>query len=239
MNRDEAWQRSEAGLLQGEEQGQVSTHNPKVHYCYPLDSVAGGTWVSANNFGVAMALLNRYQLPLLDNAQSRGNIIAHAIRRGGIDSIINHLQQLDCKAFNAFDCIISDQQHSYHFGWDTQQMSLNKLTVGNGIMFTSSSEYLDEVHHYRQQQFDQWKQEHGNSSEVDKYHLCQTSNMARSSVFMCRDYSHTKSLVQIEMSSTQCSLKYFQPDTLQANMRLHQLEKPEQWITTRPTTVSF
>ena len=216
MNRDERRERDEAGI----HLGQVN----EVKYCYPVDAQAGGTWVGLNNHGVAMALLNQYQAPTIKNARSRGRIIAEILTLGDITTIYAAMQTLDTELFNAFDCLLVSKTNAYQFSWDRANYRSQPVCYKNGFMLTSSSERLSEVQQHRQQRFTKWLHHSSSFQEIDRFHLRQHHEQARSDVFMARKLTHTKSLVQIKTSDTHCDLAYYKQSALRANTRLSQLK---------------
>ena len=214
MNRDEQRHRHEAGIR--------SESNLTTTSCYPVDGQAGGTWAGMNANGVAMALLNRYQEPHIDSAQTRGKIIVDALAKGGIEQVGQHLQQLDCAIFNPFDLLIISRTSCHQLRWNGQQTLFQECQIP--FMISSSSERLAEVLAYRQQLFASWQQ---SGASIDRFHLQQANGQQLSAVLMSRDYSHTKSLVQIRITEKSSSLSYYDETALTPNASIDQLKATE------------
>ena len=215
MNRDERRSRHESGLCLEAAAGR--------HYCYPVDAESGGTWVGMNDHGVALALLNRYQAPSSEHAKSRGGIIATGLGLGAFSSIAESMKTLPVDQYNAFDCLLVGRHSACLFSWNKEQYRYQTVSYDEGIMLTSSSERIEAVREYRQQQFTRWQAEWGVAGEVDRFHLQQSHDMQHSAVFMARENTHTKSLVQITVNASQGTLNYYDRKALQANSRLSRL----------------
>lgn len=216
MNRDELRQRAEAGVYSS------------LAYCYPVDARAGGTWAGVNAHGTALCLLNRYQTPNRDNATSRGKLIPAALAQGEFSATVAFMRALALHHHNGFDCIVASHNAATLFQWDTHQLTEQSLNLDSGLMFTSSSERLHAVSRYRQQLFADWLAR-GQANDIGAYHLHQAPQQARSAVFMSRELTHTKSLVQIRLHREHSSLDYYDTASLQANVPLRALKPTHSW----------
>ena len=219
MNRDEYRHRNEAGLYIGK--------HKSGSYCHPVDAQSGGTWAGVNSNGVSLCLLNRYQVATIDNATSRGTIIPTALQQGDLASILTFMRQLDVSPLNGFDCIVSTAHTSVQFSWDRLTYGEQRLTINNGMMFTSSSERLDEVSAYRHQLFEQWQ---SNSDNIDSFHLQQEEGQATNAVLMSRTPTHTKSMVQFQLTPTAYSLDYYENPSFMSNQTLADKKPCQSWL---------
>jgi hypothetical protein len=95
MNRDEQLSRGEAASPTRLNLGDVHTQGNQgsmaaapQHAVYPRDG-AGGTWIAANDHGIALALLNWNDVaqPRTEKTRSRGELIPSLIRLGSYQEI--------------------------------------------------------------------------------------------------------------------------------------------------------
>lgn len=214
MNRDELRSRAEAGLHQRRE-GAVAAS-------FPVDAVAGGTWVGVNDQGVSLALLNGYQAPSIKDARSRGSIIASAIFKRSGNDILEFLKALDVHYSNPFSLIVVSGHQVSQFHWDRQSYRWSTQVLHQPMMLTSSSERFEQVLSYRQARFCSWLAERSGSNDVDRFHLSQQPGKASDSVRMSRERAHTKSTVQIRVGAETASLDYFDTQYLDENRTLSQ-----------------
>lgn len=215
MNRDELRSRKEAGLLHSRSSGETRLF-------YPVDSTSGGTWFGVNNRGVILCLLNRYQAPETADPVSRGNIIPAALEKGDVDAVTDCLLSLDYKAYNPFDLFLATRKKVLQFSWDGEDYSQVTCKFKNWFMFSSSGMSTEEVIAFRQNFFSAWHQEIGktlgDANEVLRgFHLIQIPGMESQSVLMEREMSHTKSVIQADLSGKEMTVKYM-PDILQKSL---------------------
>lgn len=229
MNRDERRQRHEAGLS--------ISQDSSLTYCYPVDAQAGGTWAGANSAGVSLCLLNRYQVGNSDSAISRGGIIPAALKCGRFEQVLEHLRRLNYKRYNGFDCIVLKRDSGMRFSWDRHTATEHHIDLNQPYMFTSSSERLTEVSHYRRQLFNDWQRD--NASKLGDFHLQQAAGEAASAVLMSRPHSHTKSIVHIAINPSDISLHYYGHESLRANSHLAELRPSQQWQSCTATQAQY
>lgn len=213
MNRDEQRNREEGGL-----EVKKSTDG---HYAYPLDILGGGTWVGLNHQGTSVALLNRYNAPTIDNAISRGLIVREALALGGVEQASAYINHLNIERYNPFDClVVGADEKLHHFSWDRERFLYECRKADKPFMLTSSSLLFDQVRAHRQERFDTWNKDFGDSCDVDMFHLEQIASQESFAVLMSRERTHTKSVVQIQVNSRQAQLNYFDESVIAPNTRL-------------------
>jgi hypothetical protein len=239
MNRDEHLSRSEAGLI-----STYSDTNIKHKIAFPQDQRSGGTWIGVNEFGIVLCLLNRYQDSIrhssksaIDNSEklSRGTIIPKALKYKSVKTILDYLQSLNLFQFEAFDLLIISLQATYQFSWNGKAVVLHDVSEQHKFMITSSSINIEQVTHYRRQQFECWlehRSEVGSaenlaSSVLGKFHLSQQSENKSYSVLMSRldtpHQTHTKSITQIAIDQTKHSYS-------ELNINYFNQNKIQQWL---------
>lgn len=216
MNRDEVRHRQEAGLKQSQ--------TDDVSFVYPVDAEAGGSWIGMNDQGVAMALLNRYQAPTINNAKTRGAIIPSILPHSPVRAV-EALKSLDPSAYNPFDCLLVTPQGCFHYSWNRDTVNWRQCDVDGGFMMTSSSERWHEVRDYREKQFNQWRGQGAgvDASAISQFHLAQNKTMASSATLVNREFVHTKSVVQIVVDNRAVTLDYFDQHQLVPNVSLDML----------------
>jgi uncharacterized protein with NRDE domain len=206
MNRDELRSRFEEGIL-------FRRQDAELKYCYPVDADSKGTWFGANNNGVILCLLNRYQDIAQSNTLSRGIIIPTALKLGDAEKIKIHLKSLYYSSFQPFDLIMIYQQQLIHFQWNGQQATHQILEAKPWYMLTSSFLNAEQVKKYRHDLFKQWRikleDEKIHPEHIIKgFHLVQNETMKTHSILMEREKSHTKSIVQAHIKGKDLRLKY-------------------------------
>ena len=216
MNRDELRTRDEGKPYTG-----IREQTAAV---YPVDALAGGTWIGLNDQGVCMALLNRYQSPSIADARSRGKIITETIHKGGMQACLNYLKTLPLVQFNPFDLLIVNLEQVWHLSWDRQRPVWRQLRVNQPIMLTSSSERLPEVSAYRQHLFSDWLKQEEDLDQIEAFHRYQALGREADAVYMSRQAVHSKSLVQIRANDQQAKLVYCDERALSSGVPLAQAQ---------------
>ncbi len=204
MNRDESRDRDEAGILENIQ----SIHGPRA--VFPIDLQSNGSWFGANNCGVVLGILNRYQNPLKTNPISRGKIIPKALSLGGVEEILDFCGNLKVKNYNPFDLILVSTKHCYQFNWDSSDYHITPFDLEQDYIISSSSVDMEEVLAHRKKIFSEWTSQTGTKNEhtvLRQFHLHQQKNRSHS-VFMAREHSHTKSVCQAVISRSSCHLHY-------------------------------
>lgn len=95
-----------------ERRGRAPAHPPRlverdgVRVLMPIDPASNGTWVAANELGVAFALLNvNPAIPFTPGARSRGGIVAALAPLGSIDDVAEAMAGLDPAPYSPFRLI--------------------------------------------------------------------------------------------------------------------------------------
>jgi uncharacterized protein with NRDE domain len=207
MNRDEARDRHEAQYMH-----QVKNSSAAV---YPIDLRSGGTWFGANRFGVGLALLNRYQ-DVYDapNPISRGALIPALLEYSSILQMrlaLKHTEQFSMQHYQPFDLVIFDNQSTYLCSWNGREAS-QQPKAGNFFISSSAVRTL-EVIQVRQEHYQRWLQERGQTVDLDSHvlmelHLAEQADQSFA-IRMARAHSHTKSVCQLRLDDKHQSLHYW------------------------------
>lgn len=96
------------------------THPPARHWddrpdvVAGLDALAGGSWMGLNDYGVAVAILNRFgTLGPADGKRSRGELVLEALDHADAAAAVEALAELDGRAYRPFNMIVCDNTN----GW--------------------------------------------------------------------------------------------------------------------------
>lgn len=212
-NRDELRSRGESGVKK--------EHNNDVKYIYPIDAEAKGTWVGANNYGVAAALLNMYEAEH-PGARSRGSIIPKLLNYNSFSQAHEYLMRsFNPNQYATFVLLLMNRQNVHRYSWNGITMDMQNLTENpsSWLFETSSSVDTSEIRQHRQELFQNWR-ENTDSSNIDsrilKFHLTQDKNNTSFSVLMAREQTHTKSITQISINANEGELRYLPPDLLES-----------------------
>jgi hypothetical protein len=204
MNRDEAITRAPERPPQ-----KMRYDHRDVEWLAPLDGEAGGTWIGTNNHRVHACLLNQY-LPsdtasFSDHAPrpSRGRIIVDLLAQGHEGAVQQWLQNnFDPSPFPSFLLIVVHTHHTHSFSWDGQNFHIG-THEGEWLMFSSSSWRTSDVLEYRRREFEAWLGRGApHFGPIPAFHLLLPDGREAWAPLMQREYSATRSLTQIETSST-------------------------------------
>lgn len=187
-NRDESRRRDEPGQF-----------NITEHYCYPVDGLAGGTWVGFNRSGLVMAILNRYQDPLKSDVVTRGEIIPNLLPCHDLLAARTAVLALNLVQYNPFDLVIVSNQGLLHYSNNGQTGDLKEYDLNAPYFITSSLVDAGYTLTIRRELFATFVA----SNKVQpldilsQLHLNQLPQDPVSSIFMARNESHTKSISQV------------------------------------------
>src|SRR5215469_15964179 len=79
-----------------------------------LDSLAGGSWLGVNDWGVVAAVLNRHgSLGPAANRRSRGELVLEALDHADAIAAALALSHLDAEAYRTFNLIIADERDTF------------------------------------------------------------------------------------------------------------------------------
>src|SRR6266704_4640764 len=97
-----------------------------------LDSLAGGSWLGINDWGVAAAVLNRHgSLGPRPDRRSRGELVLEALDHADAVAAAEALSHLEPEAYRTFNLIVADESDGFwlrHAGG--ARVELHPLTEG-------------------------------------------------------------------------------------------------------------
>lgn len=116
-----------------------------VKIASPTDTDAGGTWISANHYGITFCLLNHYEKEQLirhTDWMSRGDIIRRLAIHSSLPNVENNFSLIDLGQYKPFRLYVLDRSgKSVFFTWDGQKV-LKEYDI---ITPRSSSSYKPEM----------------------------------------------------------------------------------------------
>lgn len=205
-NRDEMRTRAEPNIL-----------HQSQDISYPVDGLAGGTWIGINRFGVAIALLNRYQDPLKTDVVTRGEIIPKLLAAGSFTEVCALCRALPLGQYNPFDLVIAGLEGLLQLQFDGRSGQFIEHDVGKPFFITSSGVDIDHILKTRRTLFESFCQNPAPTTEdiLHRLHLHKIPGDDSTSIFMGREKTHTKSICQVKLSKTGSSLDYYTQDLLE------------------------
>lgn len=203
FNRDERLSRRQAELPS------IQTGDG-VNYISPTDSDAGGTWITVNQYGVTVCLLNHYQFEQIETYKkwiSRGEMVRSFSSTTDMASAELYFDTLDLLDYRAFRMFIIDQQGNNRlFVWDGHSARIER-----NVSKPKSSSSVDSKHVKRQRKslFDDLNLiESKSSQDYINYHASHHPSRSKESVCMHRDDANTVSLSHVSVSSAGISFAY-------------------------------
>lgn len=203
FNRDEAKTRKRAFLPDIKNQNGIT-------YISPTDADAGGTWISSNEYGITVCLLNHYEYEKSTEGQawvSRGEIVkalSEAIDLQTLEQLFDSLQLSQFRAFRLF--AINKLGQNLFYTWNG-----NQLVLEHDIEQPKSSSYFQtgEVVQSRKNLFNalDLKNRKDRQAYLD-YHASHSPRKSAFSVCMHRDDAGTVSCSHVQVNDKQVLFSY-------------------------------
>lgn len=203
FNRDERGSRSRAAIP-------GVRADADVQVISPTDADAGGSWISVNQYGVTVCLLNHYefeQIATYKNWISRGQMVRQFEMTSDIDAAAEHFLSLQLQDYRAFRMFIIDHSGSNRLCiWDGHQ-----ARVEHNVSKPKSSSAVDAKHvkQVRKQLFDNLGLASSTHSEdYLRFHASHLPAKSQESVCMHREDASTVSLSYIDVDSSMVQFRY-------------------------------
>lgn len=172
----------------------------------PRDTERGGTWIGANNCGMAACILNGYQ-PADEGHRrdgthlSRGRLIPAVLHFASArDSLSWISEKLRPSDFPSFTLLIADGKETYIIRWLGHGSLQIEAVREEWFFFSSSSWNQEEVIKYRHQLFHQWiEADHPFAGYLPSIHLQSVKDLREYSPLMSRSSSCTRSITQVAL----------------------------------------
>lgn len=205
FNRDEQRSRSEALAPQAFQEN-------NVHYIMPIDPVGGGSWISLNDHGISVCLLNYYQgLIPPKNALSRGLLIKKLASCEDIKSIHDTLSTIELSHFSSFTLLIfhttqsTKKNNIQGFRWDGEIFN----TINPSSPMISSSIDADNVIKHRLSIYKELTHSGINRHTLNQFHQYHHTKLGHRSPCMHRQDAQTVSFTHIIVDNKNNTLRYF------------------------------
>lgn len=181
-----------------------------VNVLSPIDPAGGGSWISVNEYGLSLCLLNYYQGATPPGLLvSRGALLLSVAHHSSIDDLNKALLARSLTQYAPFTLIVFGKKTSTSSysreGYQWNGESLNHFNPSSPI--TSSSVMMNEVKKSRfNQYFQQVKSQ--NPSELKRFHLGHDGGKNHRSVCMHREDAKTVSFSHISVENGNAIFSY-------------------------------
>jgi hypothetical protein len=191
---------------------------------YPVDPSSQGTWIGANDQGVALALMNQhpqgYERPA--KTESRGRLIPEALKAASAITALERIAALDLGATPPFMAVGFDEQGApLSLRWDGRHLE-RRLYADGALELGSSSYQADEILPQREAQFDlMLKATEGADAPAvlaaqEAYHFSEEPAPGPAAVWMTRDDARTVSYTHLLVQPKQVLLRYLEREAKDA-----------------------
>lgn len=198
FNRDEQKTRAPALVPQ-------SFFQQQTHVLMPIDPVGNGSWISLNEHGVSLCLLNNYQGqkpegPLI----SRGQLLKSLSSESSIANVEAQFSQLALDRFAPFILLAFERSNNQvrAFEWDGKHANVSYVTSPQ----FSSAVTLEKASAYRQSTYD--KAPIKNTDAYLAFHSNHHPEQPHLSVCMHREDAETVSFTRIHVSGDRMEMSY-------------------------------
>lgn len=182
-----------------------------VDIIMPLDPTGGGSWISINEFGLSLCLLNNYQGIVPDGPLiSRGLLLKNMSSSRNIVQLTEAFHRLELSSFAPFTLLAFAPNLTQHNGvvvaykWDGVQQSI----VETDSPLFSSGVDLARVQAYRQAKYDQLISTGKNQQNLLMFHSHHHSEQPHLGTCMHRSGAHTVSFTHLRNRHGQASMFY-------------------------------
>ncbi|MCV2403676.1 NRDE family protein [Marinomonas sp. C2222] len=186
-------------------------HMDDAKVLMPVDPVGQGSWISTNDMGLSLCLLNNYQAKNPKEALfSRGLLLKQLSKEGSVESVCEAFTRLTLPHFAPFILLAFDLDICQG---DKQVMALewNGLTSliheADSPLFSSGVD-LDNVTQYRRGMFDSMVGGQPTPQELHAFHRQHHPDHPHMSVCMHRDDAETVSFTQVIVSEDSQKMLY-------------------------------
>ncbi|MBY7661761.1 hypothetical protein F0259_19215 [Vibrio cyclitrophicus] len=182
-----------------------------VDIIMPLDPTGGGSWISINEFGLSLCLLNNYQgIVPAGPLVSRGLLLKNLSSSRNISKLSEAFHQLDLHSFAPFTLLAFAPNLTKNSGlviaymWDGIQQ---KIVDTDSPLFSSGVD-LERVQAYRKAKYDQLMETGKNQQNLLMFHSHHHSEQPHLATCMHREDAHTVSFTHLRNLHGQASMFY-------------------------------
>ncbi len=205
FNRDESKERPRALLPE------IHIDESQTRSVFPLDPQGGGTWISMNEHGLVLALLNYYQgrFPK-GKLLSRGQIVKSASGCRSYEDVKEVVRSFKIEKYAPFSLLcfapdLNDFAQVPLIRWDGRSLGFSE----HSSPLISSLFNFEEVHASRKSQYQNAFVSAPTASQLYKFHRSHTPEPSAYSVCMHRDDAETVSLSHISVDDRKAVFNYY------------------------------
>lgn len=182
-----------------------------VRYTAPTDADAGGTWIGVNEHGVALTLLNAWDIYVAAPPAgflSRGSIVREQLDVRSVDELSPRLSSLDLPRYQGFRLVAFERgcRAPTVLAWDGEEL----VTETPSMPLASSSRGSAEAHRERRQALDHLASAEGLQGDalLERLHTSHFPERGPWSVCMHREDARTVSATHVSVSGARVALRY-------------------------------
>lgn len=180
----------------------------------PIDPLSQGTWLSVNEFGVSVCVINQYPEEPLEPeqpVQSRGHLVQSLAHHASASALLEGLTADALRSTKPFQLFAMDLHTTVSAKWDSRELVKRDKypTVG---MLTSSSFRERFVVHHRQRLFGTLLELRlrPSANDLNRFHLAEPpAEIAYAAVNMFRRDARTVSYTHVRADLDGVRLDYF------------------------------
>jgi hypothetical protein len=178
----------------------------RVPFLAPVDPEGGGSWLTVNARGLALALLNDYGAPTRSGRfESRGALVLSLAAMHGLDEVEKRLHARKLDAYRPFELIAFAPGELVHrFAWNGRELEIERGVVGP---FASSALAHREARTARRARFAAAVRA-PTSEELERFHREHSPARGPLSTCMHRADAKTVSLARVRVSRGRVAMAY-------------------------------
>ncbi len=195
----------------------LNTAPSGVRYLAPRDPDASGTWITVNEYGTAVCLLNRYPLDgflkLSAPGSSRGALVRLLADVQGVDLVEARLREIDLADYLSFTLLVLDPQENVRrMVWDGSVLTCDADPTSPLASSGHSPRIVEATRRETWAEFcdpdDGSPDDSGRSARLLAFHQSHLPNRGALSPCMHRKSAHTVSLCHVNVSSRRVDVAY-------------------------------
>ncbi|ANW26775.1 MULTISPECIES: NRDE family protein [Vibrio] len=180
-----------------------------VHCVMPIDPVGGGSWISANEHGVTVCLLNFYQGKTPKGPlTSRGMIIKRLASSCSSQTVDARLLEMELTHFAPFTVVSFDTRRTANetvlWTWDGEQLTRSHAFAP----IVSAALHYEEARQYRLSLFNELVLTTPDDEIGQRFHQTFDGSYPHLSPLMERNDARTVSFTSVVVSSTKQEMNY-------------------------------
>lgn len=202
-----------------------------VRYIAPKDPEGGGTWVSANENGLILALLNNYNVASKPDSnvqyKSRGQIVAMLSSLTSLDEVSKSLNSTNLSDYRPFDIYaFAGVRGPQQWSWDGNSLIHH---ASPDVPAVSSSVHFPHIKNYRKHLFDTLTSNGTKNISPDEqlaFHRSRSPGKESYSTAMKRSDRATVSITQIQLTNDSVNMRYLDGDVTNSDKSFSTVELP-------------